>query len=132
MVISETTLRSQNPLSESDQPQKGGSVIETDRCAGPDIVCKPLKELDWADAMTLRDMVRNSLQPGVELVIDLSRVDFIDLVGINAVVSSVRLARALGGTARICNARPQVQRVMVLVGVYRLLMRGATARTDAA
>jgi anti-anti-sigma factor len=107
-------------------------VIETDRCAGPDIVCKPLNELDWADAMTLRDMVRNSLQPGVELVIDLSRVDFIDLVGINAVVSSVRLARALGGTARICNARPQVQRVMVLVGVYRLLMRGATAQTDAA
>jgi anti-sigma B factor antagonist len=107
-------------------------VVETDRCAGRDIVCRPLKDIDWAAAMSLRDTVRNKLKPGVELVIDLSRVDFIDSVGINAVVSSVRLARALGGTARICNARPQVQRLMVLVGVYRLLMRGTNVNADAA
>jgi anti-anti-sigma factor len=107
-------------------------VIETDRCASRDIVCRPTRGIDWAAAMALRDTVRNRLQPGVELVIDLSRVDFIDAVGINAVVSAVRLARALGGTARICNARPQVQRRMVLVGVYRLLMRGTTVSADAA
>jgi anti-sigma B factor antagonist len=107
-------------------------VIETDRCAGRDIVCRPLTGIDWATAMSLRDTVRNKVQPGVELVIDLSRVEFIDSVGINAVVSSVRLARALGGTARICNARPQVERLMVLVGVYRLLMRGSTVNANAA
>jgi anti-anti-sigma factor len=107
-------------------------MIETGRCGRSDIVCKPLRDLDWADAVTIRDTVRNSLQPGVELVIDLSRVDFIDVVGMNAVVNAVRLARALGGTARICNARPQVERLMVLLGINRLLMRGSPVNVDAA
>jgi anti-anti-sigma factor len=116
----------------SPPSRKGGQVIETDVYAGSRIVCRPLGDLGWADAMSLRGAVRDSLQPGVELVIDLSRVDFIDAAGINAVVGSVRLARAHGGTARICNARPQVERLMVLVGVYRLLMRASAAAVDAA
>ena len=103
----------------------------TELCTGSSIVCKPLG-LDWADAMSLRETVRSSLRPGGELVIDLSRVEYIAAAGINALVGSVRLARALGGTARICNARPQVQRLMVLVGVYRLLLRESTRTAHAA
>jgi anti-anti-sigma factor len=71
--------------------------------------------------MSLRQDVRASLQPGVEIVIDLSPVEFIDAVGMQAVIGSVRLARAFGATARVCNARPSVQRLMELVGVYPLV-----------
>jgi anti-sigma B factor antagonist len=102
-------------------------VISTDVRSDSSIVCKPLGNLDWSDAMSLRQVVRGPLQPGAEIVIDLSGVEFIDAVGMQAVVGSVRLARAFGSTARICNARPQVQRVMDLVGVDRLLMRSSNA-----
>ena len=107
-------------------------MIET--TVGPDsnIVCKPLSNLDWAGAMSLRHVVRDSLQSGVEIVIDLSRVNFIDSVGMHALVGTVRLARALGGSARITNARPQVDRRMDLVGVYRLLMRSPVTNAGGA
>jgi anti-sigma B factor antagonist len=109
-------------------------VIHTDVLPGPSVVCKPLGNLDWAGAMSLRHDVRGSLEPGVEIVIDLSPVEFIDSAGMQAVVGSVRLARAFGATARVCNARPRVQRLMELVGVYRLVTGsiGATAGGDAA
>jgi anti-anti-sigma factor len=103
-------------------------VIETPARPGSSIVCRPLGNLDWAAAMWLRHVVRESLQPGVEIVIDLSRVRSIDAVGMNAVVGSIRLAEALGGTARICNARLEVQRLVDLVGVDRLLMRTPAAK----
>jgi anti-anti-sigma factor len=80
--------------------------------------------------MSLRHDVRDSLQPGVEIVIDLSPVDFIDSAGMHAVVGSVRLARAFGATARVCNARPHVQRLMELVGVYRLTTGPLAASAD--
>jgi anti-anti-sigma factor len=68
--------------------------------------------------MSLRHDVRGSVGPGIEIVIDLSPVEFIDAVGMHAVVGSVRLAQAYGSTARVCNARPRVRRLMELVGVF--------------
>jgi anti-anti-sigma factor len=113
-------------------PWKEDPVIETTVCPGSSIVCKPLRNLDWACAMSLRHVVRDSLQTGVEIVIDLSQVNCIDSVGMHALVGTVRLARALGGSARITNARPQVDKFMELVGVYRLLMRSPVPNTSGA
>ena len=98
-------------------------MTEANVCGNSSLVCKPLGNLDWAAAMSLRQVVRKSLQPGFELVIDLSRVGSIDAVGMQTLVCCLRLARAFGCTARICNVRPPVRRLMDLVGVDRLLLR---------
>ena len=103
-------------------------MIDTNELPGSTIVCKPPGNLDWAGAMSLRQKVRDSLQPGVEIVIDLSSVEFIDAVGMRAVVGAVRLARAFGATARVCNARPHVQRLVELVDVYRFVTGSVAAR----
>jgi anti-anti-sigma factor len=108
-------------------------VIETQLLADSSIVCRPSGSLDWIAAMSLRHVVGDSLQPGVKVVIDLSRVDFIDAVGISAIVGSVRRVRAVGGQAEICSASGQVRRRMELAGVYRLVTRcSATTGNDAA
>jgi anti-anti-sigma factor len=105
-------------------------VVETTVCADSHIVCKPLGNLDRAGGISLRHLVRNSLEPGAEIVIDLSRVNFIDSAGMHAVVGTIRLAQALGATTRLTNPRPQVDRLMDLVGVYRLLMRSSATKAD--
>ena len=105
-------------------------MIEANVSGNSSIVWKPLGKFDWAGAVSLRQFVRNSLQPGVELVIDLTRVSSIDAVGMQALVCSIRVARAFGCTTRICNVRPPVQRLMDLVGVDRLLMRSSAARLN--
>jgi anti-sigma B factor antagonist len=95
-------------------------VIETQLLADSSIVC-PLGSLDWIAAVSLRHGIGDSLRPGVELIIDLSRVEFIDAVGIGAIVGAVRRVRAVGGHAEICGASPEVRRRMKLAGVYRLV-----------
>jgi anti-anti-sigma factor len=108
-------------------------VIETQLLADSSIVCRPSGSLDWIAAMSLRHVIGDSLRPGVKVVIDLSRVDFIDAVGISAIVGSVRRVRAVGGQAEICSASGQVSRRMELADVYRLVMRcSATTGNDAA
>jgi anti-anti-sigma factor len=96
-------------------------VVETHVGADSRIVCRPSGGLDWIGAVSLRHAIHDSLRPGVHIIIDLSRVDFIDAVGMSAVVGSVRRVRAVGGEARICNATSQVRQRMEMVGVYRLL-----------
>jgi anti-anti-sigma factor len=102
-------------------------VIETHLLADSSIVCRPSGSLDWIAAQSLRHAVGDSLRPGVDVVIDLSRVEFIDAVGISALVGTVRRARALGSQANICGASPEVRRRLELAGVYRLMM-GCSAR----
>ena len=96
-------------------------LVETHVGADSSIVCRPSGGLDWIGAVSLRHAIHDSLRPGVDIIIDLSRVDFIDAVGMSALVGSVRRVRAVGGEAQICNATSQVRQRMELVGVYHLL-----------
>jgi len=96
----------------------GEPVVETRVRADCSIVCRPSGGLDWIAAVSLRHAVHDSLRLGVDMVIDLSRVDFIDEVGMSAPVGCVRRVRAVGGEARICNATSHVLQRMELVGVY--------------
>ena len=99
----------------------GEPVVETHVGADSRIVCRPSGGLDWIGAVSLRHALHDSLRPGVDIIIDLSRVDFIDAVGMSALVGSVRRVRAVGGEAQICNVTSRVRHRMELVGVYRLL-----------
>ena len=98
-------------------------MIETQVLADSSIVCRPSGSLDWIAAVSLRHALGDSLRRGVDVVIDLRRVEFIDAVGISAIVGIVRRVRAVGGHAQICGASPQVRRRLQLAGVYRLVMR---------
>jgi anti-anti-sigma regulatory factor len=59
-------------------------VIETELMADSSIVCRPTSRLDRVSAVSLRHLIGDSIRPGVEVIIDLSGVDFIDGVGMSA------------------------------------------------
>jgi anti-anti-sigma factor len=108
-------------------------MIETSIDRGSIILFRPIGELDREKGVSLRHLIHGSLAPGAEIVIDMSRVGFVDAAGLSALVRSVRLVKAFGGTVRTCNVRPRIQRLMELIGVDRLLMGAAApgARRDA-
>jgi anti-anti-sigma factor len=89
--------------------------VQSDPTMG--IQLKPLSDLDWVGASSLRHVLHDVLHPGIKLVIDLSQVDFIDAVGISAVVGSIRRVRAAGGTVELCNPRPPLRRLLELIVV---------------
>ena len=102
-------------------------MIETSIGADERRICRPLGDLDWVSAFSLRHAIQELLQPGIEILIDLSQVETVDATGISALVGSVRRVTALGGSAGICNARPEVERRLQLVGADRLLLPARVA-----
>jgi anti-anti-sigma factor len=107
-------------------------MIETQLLPDSGIVCRPSGGLDWIAAVSLRHVIGDLLRPGVKVVIDLSRVDTIDAVGMSAIVGSLRRVRAVGGRAEICGASGQVYRRLQLAGLDRLLSCSGTTDDDAA
>ena len=82
--------------------------------------CLPIGALDGCTAAHLRTaMALMSSVP--KLVIDLSQVSFIDSAGLSALVSGIRRVRAAGGDVVVCSRRPQVTRVLEMVGFERVV-----------
>ena len=63
-------------------------MIETRVLADSSIVCRPSGRVDWTAALSLRQAIGDSLRPGGDVVIDLRRVEFIDAVGMSAMVGA--------------------------------------------
>ncbi len=92
-------------------------MIETRIRQDDTVVCKPRVDLDWRTSVSLRHAVHDALRPGVRVLIDLSRVSYIDAVGLSAIAATLRRARAVGALVRVYNIQPPVRRRMELVGV---------------
>ncbi len=75
-------------------------------------------ELDLETSPQLRDALTRALSTGVELVLDLSQVEFIDSTGIHAILAGMRDARINGVDLRISSTlAPQARRLFELVGL---------------
>jgi anti-sigma B factor antagonist len=100
-------------------------VIAIEHLRDSTFVCRPLGDLDVAAAAPLRQVVRDLARPGLTVIIDLSRVTFMDATGASALVRSVQRVRATGGTVVIRHANPRLQCLLSLLGADRLFMKTA-------
>src|SRR6202012_3732330 len=85
------------------------------------IVVQVKGEVDVATSADLADTIARAVERAaagkVELVIDLARLSFIDVSGLNVLVRAARRARADGGTLVLRSPSRHVRR---LLGVLRL------------
>lgn len=72
-------------------------------------------ELDVNTSQGLADRLTGP--PGSLVVLDLSRLDFMDSSGIGAIHAARRLAIKDGGTLVVCRPSPQVLRVLEITGL---------------
>jgi anti-anti-sigma factor len=93
------------------------SLAVTDAESGPTVLALT-GELDMAGAPALQRAFDDLAKAGVsELAVDLSALDFIDSTGINALVSAIRETQSRGGRAVLAAPRPNVRRVLEIVGI---------------
>lgn len=79
-------------------------------------------EMDLAAVETIRGEVDKQFQSGVRhLLLDLSRVNFIDSSGIGVILGRYRKVSAGGGKLAIVRPQPQVKRVLDIAGLSRLV-----------
>jgi stage II sporulation protein AA (anti-sigma F factor antagonist) len=81
-------------------------------------------ELDLLTAPVFRTQVDQELETYERLsnlILDLSKVDFIDSSGLGAILGRYKRIRERGGKLLLVNAQPQVQKILELSGLDKIM-----------
>ena len=88
-------------------------------------VVRPAGRLNMVAAPRLRSLVAELVARGTaRIVVDLSETESMDSSGLGALVAGLKTARQAGGDLRIAGAGPQVQAVLDLTNLGRVLRPG--------
>jgi stage II sporulation protein AA (anti-sigma F factor antagonist) len=78
-------------------------------------------EIDLSTAPEVRAEVGRIARPGMQVVIDLTGVGFMDSTGLGSLVWARRRLRRIGGDILIVRPRPNVRRVLEISGVSEIV-----------
>jgi anti-anti-sigma factor len=85
-------------------------------------------ELDVATAAELRDHVVRLISEGhTHLVFDCGSLDFVDSTGLGVLIGARARCLAANGAVLLTNARPALQRLLVMTGIDGLFRETTTA-----
>lgn len=85
-----------------------------------DVVYLP-ERLTMANSAAARHEIRDLVDLGhALLVLDMSRLEFVDSSGLSVLVSAIKSARRAGGEVVLCQLRPQVQALIELTRLHEL------------
>lgn len=87
----------------------------------------PVEELDASNAGEFKRDVAPLLEANTKLVLDLSRLRFVDSSGLGAFISCLRKLNAKGGDLKLCGMSKQVRAVFELVRMHRVFDICATS-----
>jgi anti-sigma B factor antagonist len=80
----------------------------------------PVEELDASNAGEFKRDSAPLLEANTKLVLDLSRLRFVDSSGLGAFISCLRKLNAKGGDLKLCGMSKQVRGVFELVRMHRV------------
>ena len=80
----------------------------------------PVDELDASNAEEFKRDMAPVLQANTKLVLDLSRLRFVDSSGLGAMLSCLRQLSAKSGDLKLCGMSKQVRGLFELVRMHRI------------
>jgi anti-sigma B factor antagonist len=80
----------------------------------------PVEELDASNAGEFKRDIAPLLEASPKVVLDLSRLRFVDSSGLGAFISCLRKLNAKGGDLKLCAMSKQVRAVFELVRMHRV------------
>lgn len=91
----------------------------TSRSEGDRVVVSVRGEIDLYTVPRLQSALATALTAGaaIQLVVDLSGVDFCDSTGVNVLLAAHRRARETGGNLELSGPRPAVRKILQVTGL---------------
>jgi anti-sigma B factor antagonist len=90
----------------------------TTRSQGDHTVMSVTGEIDLYTAPRLQSELTSALAPGsVQLIVDMSKVDFCDSTGINVLLAAHRQARDRGGELQLASLGSATRKVLQVTGL---------------
>jgi anti-sigma B factor antagonist len=77
--------------------------------------------LDCSTAASVRTTVLEKIDGSSDVVMDLSRVQFVDSAGLGVLITVYKATRRKGRQARFAGARPEVHHIMEVIHLNRIL-----------
>lgn len=84
------------------------------------VAAMPVDELDASNAGDFKRDIAPLLQANTRLVLDLSRLRFVDSSGLGAMLSCLRQLTAKSGDLKLCGMSKQVRALFELVRMHRI------------
>jgi len=94
--------------------------IAFDKMGDVAVAAVPVEELDASNAGEFKRDIAPALEANAKLVLDLSRLRFVDSSGLGAFISCLRKLNAKGGDLKLCGMSKQVRAVFELVRMHRI------------
>jgi anti-sigma B factor antagonist len=115
-----------------NRPFAGGRVLDIEVHQGDGyVICRPVGELDAFTVSQFRQSLAE-LASSPRLLIDMSRVPFVDSAGLGALIGGIRRARELGGDVAVACNRPTLTRLLKTTGFDRIVTVAETIDAAAA
>ena len=94
--------------------------ITVDKLGDVAVATIPVDELDAANSGELKNEIAPILDDNKKMVVDLSRLRFIDSSGMGAMLSCLRRVSSKGGDLKLCGMSKQVRAAFELVRMHRI------------
>ncbi|MGA2715055.1 MAG: STAS domain-containing protein [Bryobacteraceae bacterium] len=94
--------------------------IPVENLDGVSVAVLPVDELDASNAPEFKRDIAPALQANTKLVLDLSRLRFVDSSGLGAILSCLRQLTAKNGDLKLCGMSRQVRAAFELVRMHRI------------
>ena len=94
--------------------------IAVDKIDSVAVATVPVDELDASNAEEFKRDMAPVLQTNTRLVLDLSRLRFVDSSGLGAMLSCLRQLSAKSGDLKLCGMSKQVRGLFELVRMHRI------------
>ncbi len=94
--------------------------ISVDHIDGVAVATVPVDELDASNSNEFKRDIAPVLQANSKLILDLSRLRFVDSSGLGAMLSCLRQLTAKGGDLKLCSMSQQVRSLFELVRMHRI------------
>ncbi len=94
--------------------------VVVERVGDVGVAVVPVDELDASNVAEFKRDIGPVLQANTKLVLDLSRLRFVDSSGLGAMLSCLRLLSAKSGDLKLCGMEKQVRTVFELVRMHRI------------
>jgi anti-anti-sigma factor len=79
-----------------------------------------LREFDASNAEDFKRQMAPVLQTNPRVVLDLSKVDFIDSSGCGAILSCLKSLATVGGDLKLCQVGPRVRKTFELIRLHKI------------
>jgi anti-sigma B factor antagonist len=94
--------------------------IPVDKVGDVAVVTLPVEELDAGNTPEFKRDISPVLEANTKVVLDLSRLRFMDSSGLGSFLSCLRKLNSKGGDLKLSGLSPQVRTVIELVRMHRI------------